>query len=208
MTMFLAEHNVPIAVMDHMSPMLRDIFPDSAIAKRFSCARTKATCIINDALCPHFETELVDQMKTNPFSLAIDGSNDTDLQKMNPVTVRIFDEKQMKVATKFLEMCLTTGVQGAPAEAIFSALNVALTSRSLLWENCVGLSVDNASVNMGKHNSLLTRAKEKNSSIYMMGCPCHILHNTAQKAARGFRNVRENNIWFNLIVDYRLLVLM
>ena len=72
----------------------------------------------------------------------------------------------------------------------------------------MGLSVDNASVKIGKHNSLLTRAKEKNYSICIIGCLCHILHNTAQKVARSFRNVRENNIRYNLIVDLRFLVLM
>lgn len=64
-----------------------------------------------------------------------------------------------------------------------------LESRGIPWSNCVGLSVDNTSVNMGRHNSIMTRATQKNPSVYMMGCPCHILHNAAQKANHSFRNV-------------------
>lgn len=64
-----------------------------------------------------------------------------------------------------------------------------LESRSIPWSNCVGLSVDNTSVNMGRHNSIMTRATQKNPAVYMMGCPCHILHNTAQKANHSFQNV-------------------
>ena len=36
-------------------------------------------------------------MKTSYFSIATDGSNDQGLEKMNPVTVRIFDMNQHKV---------------------------------------------------------------------------------------------------------------
>jgi len=92
--------------MDHLSPLLRDVFPDSKIAKGFSCARTKTTCIMNMALRPYLESVLIDQMKSQPFALAIDGSNDSGLQKMNPLTVRIFDNESGVVCTKFLDIVL------------------------------------------------------------------------------------------------------
>ena len=44
----LAHHNVPIALADHLSPLFKNIFPDSEIAKAYSCARTKTTCILID----------------------------------------------------------------------------------------------------------------------------------------------------------------
>eukprot|EP00118_Oscarella_pearsei_P009420 m.54316 g.54316 ORF g.54316 m.54316 type:complete len:171 (+) comp34346_c0_seq6:639-1151(+) len=167
--------------MDHLSPLFKDIFPDSKIAKGFASARTKTSCILNDALRPFFEAELVEEMKNAPFSLVIDGSNDNGLQKMNPVTVRIFDSKELHcVTTKFLDMCLTAGTGSATS----------LESREIPWSNCVGLSVDNASVNMGKHNSISTRAKGKNPAVYMMGYPCHVLHNTARKGASVFKRKR------------------
>lgn len=65
----------------------------------------------------------------------------------------------------------------------------ALESREIPWTHCVGLSVDNTSVNMGKHNSIQVRAIQKNPALYMMGCPCHALHNAAQKAGYAFRDV-------------------
>lgn len=90
MAMVLAHHNLPLATMDHLSPLFRDIFPDSKIAKWFGAARTKTMCILNMALRPHFEQSLVSSMKKSPFSLATDGSNDTGLKKMKTVTIRIF----------------------------------------------------------------------------------------------------------------------
>ena len=43
MAVFLAHHNIPVAAMDHLSPLLRDMFPDSKIAKRFASARTNVS---------------------------------------------------------------------------------------------------------------------------------------------------------------------
>ena len=50
----------------------------------------------------------VEAMKNKPFVIAVDGSNDMGLEKMNPMTVHHFDETQ-DVVTQFLDMCLTSG---------------------------------------------------------------------------------------------------
>ena len=115
MAVALAYHNIPLAVMDHLSPLFYNIFPDSKIAEGFASTQTKTTCILNMAFHPHYESALVQQMK-DPFSIATDGSNDNGLQKMNPVTVRLFDEASGCINTKFLDMCLTTGTGSATAE--------------------------------------------------------------------------------------------
>ena len=73
----MVEHNVPFAVADHFSPLLKECFKDSPTAQSFKAARTKMSCIINEAVAPHFRKELVMKMRTNPFTLITDGSNDT-----------------------------------------------------------------------------------------------------------------------------------
>lgn len=96
--------------MDHLSPLLKDIFPDSEIAAGFASASTKTACMVNGSLGPYFKSSLVNIMRTEPFSIAIDGSNDNGLEKMNPMTVRIYDVTRSKVVTQFLDMCLTKGI--------------------------------------------------------------------------------------------------
>jgi len=54
-------------------------------------------------------------MKTDPFSLATDGSNDTGLNKVNPLTISICDAKRGSVITR-LDICL---ISESTAEAIF-----------------------------------------------------------------------------------------
>jgi len=121
---YVAHHNIPIAVSDHLSPLFKDIFPDSQIAKAYSCAPTKSACIINGALAKELQKSLIEVMKSNPFSLATDGSNDSGLNKMNPLTVRIFDVNRDCVTTRFLNICITSA---STLDAIFSKRNTAKT---------------------------------------------------------------------------------
>ena len=51
------------------------------------------------------------------------------------------------------------------------------------------MAVDNTSVNVGKHKSIIVEAKKKNPEIKLMGCPCHIAHNTAQYATWKFEEI-------------------
>ena len=108
-TNLLVKHNIPLSLADHLSPLFKDIFSDSDIAKAYSSASTKTTCILNGSLAPHFKSSLVEIKVSNPFAIAIDGSNDNGLKKMNPLTVRFFDGNIGRVTIQFLDMCLTTG---------------------------------------------------------------------------------------------------
>lgn len=137
---------MPLALADHLSPMVRDVF-DGEVVKGYSCACTKTTAILNNAVAPAFKSELVTVMQKKPFTIAIDGSNDNGLCEMNPITVKIFDSSREKVVTHFLDMCTTTGASSATAEAIFSKMDQVMLSCEVPWNDCVGVGVDNTSVN-------------------------------------------------------------
>ena len=125
-SILLAQHNVPLSLADHLSPLIRDIF-DGSTAKGYACAKTKTSCILNRAVAPLFKNELISAMASIPYALSVDGSNDTGLEKINPLTVRIFDEENGKVNMRFLDMCITTGDKAATAEVIFIAFFMNIT---------------------------------------------------------------------------------
>ena len=54
------------------------------------------------------------------------------------------------------------------------------------WGMCTALGVDNTSVNIGVRNSIKSRVLQKNKATYISGCPCHIIHNAAQKGAQSY----------------------
>lgn len=50
----IVDNNIPFAAADTFSPLFKEMFPDSEIAKSYASARTKTTCIVNGALKPYF----------------------------------------------------------------------------------------------------------------------------------------------------------
>ena len=109
-TNFIVQHNLPIATADHLGQLFKNIFPDSKIASSYDCAKTKTFSILNEAFAPQCHSYVVDHCKTHPYGVGHDGSNDTGIQKMNPVAIRIFDVRCSKTVTDvFFNMFRTQG---------------------------------------------------------------------------------------------------
>ncbi|KAJ3581227.1 hypothetical protein NHX12_016891 [Muraenolepis orangiensis] len=86
-------------------------------------------------------------------------------------------------------MCPTSGPSCVTAEVIYLKMDEALQKNAIPWRNCVSLSVDNAPVNTGARNSIASRILKEHGNIYIHGCPCYIIHNTAKQAGLGFLEV-------------------
>ena len=61
----LAQHNIPLSLADHLSPLIRDVF-DGEIAKGYACAKTKTSCILKGAVAPQFKHQLISVMQKHP----------------------------------------------------------------------------------------------------------------------------------------------
>lgn len=61
--------------------------------------------MIDGTIAPHFLEEMVNVMKCSPFSLLTDRLNDTDLEKMKTLTVKIFNVNTGRVESWFLDVC-------------------------------------------------------------------------------------------------------
>ena len=82
MTNFIVENNFSIPVADKYGPLFKNRSPDSQIAKQYQCAKTKTVCILNRALArSSLHVDLVSKLKTDQYTLATDGSNNSDLTK-------------------------------------------------------------------------------------------------------------------------------
>ena len=113
--------------------MFKEIFPDSNIAKNYHSARMKTTCILNGAIAPHEKQTLVEQLKSIVFSMSTDGSNDKDLDKINPITV--FYINTSTAVTRFLDMGVTQGVDAAKASTIFEAIDEVMSDEVIQMSN-------------------------------------------------------------------------
>jgi len=74
-------------------------------------------------------------MQKNPFSLMVDATNDTGVEKMFPITLRIFDVNFDRIITKFFDMNTSTGRDSSTAEVMFNSIDKQLESNNISWDN-------------------------------------------------------------------------
>ena len=87
------------------------------------------------------------------------------------------------------KLALIEGSDASTAAAMFESVDNQLTNHEITWDYCLAIGLDNTNANIGEHNSIKSRAREKNESVIIAGCPCHILHNASSKAAISFTEI-------------------
>ncbi|XP_061738203.1 uncharacterized protein LOC133539903 [Nerophis ophidion] len=172
MAMLIAASDIPFSFADDFNKSVKDMFPDSEIACQYANDRTKATQIMKDAIAPELDKEAVDLCQNQPFALMCDESTSRNTDKEFVILARVCDPKTEEVVTKFLHM---PACKVGTAQNLFEALNTVLSDRQIDWRNVVAFNSDNASVMKGKHNAVVSRIKDVQSSLIDLGCICHLV---------------------------------
>lgn len=183
---------------DHLAPLVRDCFKDSAIASSVTLGGTKCTALVTRVLGPVLKEFLLADLKDSQFSLILDESTDVANTKEMAVVVRYFSQKSGMFCTAFLGLI---PISDASSSGLFLHLKAFLDDVGLDLANCVGVGTDGASVMCGKHNSLFTRMKEVNPRLVLVKCLCHSLHLVCNEAVDVLPThmdylVRETFNWF------------
>lgn len=176
-TSFLIEHNVPLSAADHAGPLFRKMFPDSDIAKKYGCARTKTTALLKEMACNEME-KVTECIKLGPFSAACDGSNDTE-HKMYPIVVTFYNPVKEAVQTSLLSLSNLVG--DSTGENISKLILYEFERLGVPKENCIAFMADNAAVMQGKKNGVVTHLKNQHQNMIAMGCACHLLNLASEK---------------------------
>uniref|UniRef100_H3B615 DUF4371 domain-containing protein n=1 Tax=Latimeria chalumnae TaxID=7897 RepID=H3B615_LATCH len=148
--------------------LFKRMFPDSAIAQKYACKRSKTTVIIKSVLATKFTEEPLKAAQEGPLTLCLDASSDTE-DKLFLVLLRFCQGAtgEITVGLLYLPVC---------------NLGTAVISLGR-WQNCVGFSCDKTSVNVGKHRSLKVHIENCAPKLYTLDCPCHLNSLCASKAA-------------------------
>ena len=174
----IAKLNLPISSADSFTSALKSSVTDSKIISKYQCGRSKTTAIINK-LARDTKDILIKQMKTGPFSLSTDGSND-DKSKQFPLVVRTIGEDG-KVTSQLLSIPVVHG--SATGEAISRVIESAMEKDAIPWTNCISFGCDNANVMVGLNKGVYKFMKNKHGEIHLSGCALHLVHIAAEKAA-------------------------
>ena len=154
MAQFIAMHNLPFQAADHLSGIM---FPDSKIAAEFSCRHTKTKAIICDVIDPFLKDPLISLLRTSPYNLLCDESNERgDAVKLLTVLVRIYEPATCTVVTRHLD---TIGIVDFTAEGIFTALKGCFESRKTPFTKLLSFTSDTCNVMKGVRGGVIAKLK-------------------------------------------------
>ncbi|XP_060858585.1 uncharacterized protein LOC132935958 [Metopolophium dirhodum] len=187
----LAEHNVAFSLINHLEPLLKEIFPDSKICKEMKLKRTKATNIITNVIAPVEKEMLSLKLNKSKFSIMIDESTDVACISTMCTVVRFFDTESKIIVTRFWDLVQVFDVKepetvdkGATSENLFSKCIQSFENHNVDVKNIVGFGSDGCSTMMGSKNSVSSRLKITFPGIFVMKCICHSLHLCCSEACK------------------------
>ena len=166
---FVAQHNLSFQNSDHATKLFHRMFPDSEIARKFSCGHTKTAAIVTNALAPHYLNKATQDM-SKFFSIMMDESNDKN-DKSCIILVRVFDSNVGDVRTRFLDMPI---VNIGSAQNLFDALQCALSNNGFDFSKCLVLMSDTTNVMKGLRSGVQKLIKDQCSQVLDVGCICHL----------------------------------
>ncbi|GFR78928.1 connexin 27.5 [Elysia marginata] len=173
----LAETNSSFASAEKWVSAFKTMFADSKVASKMKCGRSKSTALAIE-LAKLSQEDLLKALRTRPFTVSTDGSNDQGALKQFPLIVRTVIGGE--VNSFLLSVPCITG--SATGENIFNAVDSAFKTHNIPWDQCLALGCDNANVMTGDKKGVFGCMKARNSHLYLSGCCCHLVHIAAQKA--------------------------
>ncbi|XP_063931363.1 uncharacterized protein LOC135143427 [Zophobas morio] len=168
-------------VVDHLVPLLKDIFGDSKILQDVRLARTKCSEVVNNVVSKHETNVLVKNLKNNNFSVLVDESTDISNHKNLCVLVKYCDNDDNKTKTNLLEL-VPLDAKDCSAENLYNAFKDCLYKHNIPLTNIIGIACDGANVMTGHTNSFFSRLQDDIPHVVLMKCVCHSAALVASKA--------------------------
>ena len=177
------KHQQTFLSNDCASQLFKAIFPNLGVAKKFASARTKTASIITGVFAPNAQKKLLFGLGTRPFSISVDASNHNEV-KLFPLVIRFFNVKA-GVTVCLLDL---RAMPGETSEQIMNFILSSVKENELDLQLLTSFYADNAPVNFGGciqggKNNVFYHLTERQTCLIPIGCPAHVLHNAAEKAA-------------------------
>jgi hypothetical protein len=177
---FVAEHNLPFTIMEHLPQAAAKAYPDSKIAADVACGRKKTTAITKHVIGSENFLNICEDLRNNKFSLIIDESTDRSCKKHLCLVVRYM--KNGIIKDKFFDLIQ---LQDATANSLYQIIVDKFAENRIPYkDNLIGFASDGANVIMGAHHSVISLLKNDVPSLFIMKCICHSFHLCASYACQ------------------------
>ncbi|KAI4455425.1 hat family dimerization domaincontaining protein-related [Holotrichia oblita] len=157
---YITEHNIPFSAIDHLTDLLKSIFPDSDIAKNISLKRTKATNIVINIIGPIQKQNLANKLKHTKFSILVDEATDIACVKTLCIVVRFYDKSVESVVSQFwsiVQLAENEAEKRATAERLYKLILDSFQEMNVPFKNVLGFASDGCNTMMGRRSSVSAR---------------------------------------------------
>lgn len=179
MSLFIAEHNLPYSIMNHLPKLIKNICPDSKIAHNLKCGDNKCKSVITNVLASVSHDNLMNDLKTHKFSIILDESTDRSAIKHLALVIRIV-QAPLNIMDRFVTLI---EVNSATSQALYDHVIRFFNDNNIPYKNnMIGYASDGANNMMGAHNSLATKLRNDIHNIFVFKCICHSFHLCASYA--------------------------
>lgn len=194
-TLHTVQHHHSYKSNEGIQAVFKTMFPDSEIAKRFTCGEKKTAYLCCFGLAPHFKSLLESRVKQEQFVLCFDES-------LNKVT----KNEQLDLHVRFWDTnCVSTRYLGSQflghtnAEALLESVCEDLERMNL--SNLQQVSMDGPSVNWKLFDMLQDKVEKDtgNKFLNIGSCGLHVIHGALKdgffKSDNGVHNFLSSLYW-------------
>lgn len=118
--------NLPFSASDELIPVIKAVCPDSDVAKKLKCGKTKCAAIVKNVLGRKKSDELINLLRENCFSLMVDESTDRGCTKHLALVARVATPEGIKGS--FLTLF---PLENATAESIYESVKRVFSDASI-----------------------------------------------------------------------------
>lgn len=176
---FIAEHDLPFKLLDHLPKLISSVCTDSVVAKKIRCGATKGNKLIKNVIGATNKEEVISDLQCKHFSLIIDEATDISCEKVLCLVVRYLSD-DFVVNDNFLTL-LT--VKDATAQSLYKNIVDFFETNNIPYKDkMIGFASDGANNMMGKNNSVAALLSKDVDGLFLMKCICHSFHLCASYA--------------------------
>ena len=167
------------------SELFKTMFPDSQIAQKFNCGKTKCSYLITHGLATYFHDRMLASLKDGDVKYVIsfdESLNRTQQQEQMDVIVRFWDNEKNKVCSRYFD---SNFLGHTSAQDLLKSLQSSLTTLNPM--GLIQLSMDGPSTNWKLYDEL---SKDRANSdpdlpelINVGSCGLHIIHGAFKRGA-------------------------
>ncbi|XP_023930192.1 uncharacterized protein LOC112041353, partial [Lingula anatina] len=181
----LAEFSLPLSMMPILIELSKASNQDRKALDRLSMDRTSASYKMKYGLAEWFHEQTVSELKTEFFSLNIDESTSSNLQRVLSILVSYYSPSRKRVVVQHLH---STSVIKVDSLSIFNHIVDVFDRNEIPWQNLVSVLLDSCNVMRGSKSGVESRlrAEKARHLLDVDGDSCHHIHNATHKFCKPF----------------------